>query len=63
MTPGILILIQIYMEATKESFSYLFINLTQECDPKLKCLSYSFDLIGKVNVYIVEGQRYRKDVG
>ena len=29
MTPGNLILVQIYMEATKMPFSYLFINLTQ----------------------------------
>ena len=33
ITPGNLILVQIYMEATKIPFSYLFINLTQECDP------------------------------
>ena len=30
MTPGNLILVQIYMEATKMPFSYLFIKLTQE---------------------------------
>merc|ERR1711954_188732 len=63
MTPGNLILVQIYMEATKGPFSYLFINLTQECDPKMKYLSHLFDNLGRVNVYIVEGQRYRKDVG
>ena len=51
------------MEATKGPFSYLFINMTQECDPKFKCLSHLFDIIGMVNVYIVEGQRYRKEVG
>ena len=51
------------MDATKGPFSYLFINLTQECDEKFKFLSHLFDNIGRVNVYIVEGQRYRKDVG
>jgi len=30
ITPGNLSLVNIYMEATKEPFSYLFINLTQE---------------------------------
>ena len=58
-----MILIQIYMEATKGTFRYLFINLTQKCDPKFKYLSYLFDIIWRINVYIVEGQRYRKDVG
>merc|ERR1711954_428523 len=32
MTTGNNILVQIYMDATKGPFSYLFINLTQECD-------------------------------
>ena len=31
MTPGNLILVNIYIEATKSPFSYIFINLTQEC--------------------------------
>ena len=30
---------------------------------KVKYSSYLFDIIGRVIVYIVEGQRYRKDVG
>merc|ERR1711954_186459 len=63
MTPGNMILVQIYMDATKGPFRYLFINLTQECDPKMKYLSHLFDNLGRVNVYIVEGQRYRKDEG
>ena len=63
MTPGNIILVQIYIEATKGPFSYLFINLTQECDEKFKFLSHLFDNIGRVNVYIVEGQTYRKEVG
>merc|ERR1712081_68298 len=57
-----MILVQIYMDATKEPFTYLFINLTQECDERFKYLSHLFDNIGRVNVYIVEGQRYRKNV-
>ena len=46
MTPGNLILVQIYMEATKIPFSYLFINLAQECDPRVKniFLIYSISL-------------------
>ena len=63
MTPGNMILVQRYIEATKGPFSYLFINLTQECDEKFKFLSHLFDNIGRVNVYIVEGQTYRKEVG
>merc|ERR1711954_637307 len=63
MTPGNMILVQIYMDATKGPFSYLFINLTQECDERFTYLSHLFDNIGRVNVYIVEGQRYRKEVG
>merc|ERR1711954_77769 len=63
MTPGNNILVQIYMDATKGPFSYLFINLTQECDEKFKFLSHLFDNIGRVNVYIVEGQTYRKELG
>merc|ERR1711867_30129 len=35
MTPGNLILVNIYLEATKWTFSYLFINLTQECNPSV----------------------------
>merc|ERR1711954_164972 len=63
MTPGNLILVQIFMEATKGPFSYLFINLTQECDPKMKYSSDLFDNLGRINVYKVEGQRYRMDIG
>ena len=45
MTPGNLILVQIYMEATKMPFSYIFINLRQECNPRVKYLSdYSISL-------------------
>ena len=56
MTPGNLILVQIYMEATKMPFSYLFINLTQECDPRVKYLSNLFNEF--VNVYQVDGNNF-----
>ena len=42
ITPGSLHLINMYIEATKEPFSYLFINLTQECPPDVKYLSQFF---------------------
>ena len=50
MTPGNVILVQIYMEAIKGQFSYLFINQTQEYDPRFKFLSHLFDITGRVNV-------------
>merc|ERR1712148_37583 len=43
ITPGSLHLINIYIEATKDPFSYVFINLTQECDPNVKYLSQLFN--------------------
>ena len=43
LTPGSLDLVEIYKEATKNPFSYLLINLTQECDPSVKYLSHVFD--------------------
>ena len=58
MTPGNMILVQIYMEATKGPFSYLFINLTQECDPKMKYLSDLFE--DYVTVFVVNGTRFNK---
>ena len=51
LTPGSLELINIYMEATKDPFSYLFINLTQECLPQVKFLSKLFDNDNSVKVY------------
>ena len=42
ITPGSLHLIKMYIEATKDPFSYLFINLTQECPPEVKYLSQFF---------------------
>ena len=52
LTPGSLDLIDIYTEATKNAFSYLFINLTQECQSHVKYLSSLFDSDNSVKVYV-----------
>ena len=52
LTPGSLELINIYSEATKDPFSYLFINLTQECDESVKYLSHLFDYDHSVTCYL-----------
>ena len=57
MTPGNLILVNIYLEATKWPFSYLFINLTQECNPSVKYLS---NLFNGIQAYIPIGKTFRK---
>ena len=44
------------MEATKMLLSYLFINLTPECDPRVKYLSDLFNQF--INVYVVDGNNY-----
>ena len=51
LTPGSLNLIEIYKEATKNPFSYLLINLTQECDPKVKYISDVFNENHSLKVY------------
>ena len=51
LTPGSLSLIEIYKEATKNPFSYLLINLTQECDPSVKYLSHVFNENHSLKVY------------
>ena len=56
LTPGSLDLINIYMQATKDPFSYLFINLTQECQPQVKYLSKLFDYDNSVRVYCADFQ-------
>ena len=43
MTPGKMQLISYYVEATKLPFSYLFLNLTQECPRQVKFLSHLFN--------------------
>ena len=55
--PGNMILVQIYMDATKTPFSYLFINLTQECDANVKFIS---DIFNDLCVYIPDGRTFKK---
>lgn len=52
MTPGSMELQHIYKYATTEPFSYLFINVTQECIPELKYLGNLFKSVGVVEVYV-----------
>ena len=54
ITPGSLDLIEIYKKATKSPFSYLIINLTQECEPNVKYLSHLFNDDHSVQVYLLE---------
>jgi len=51
LTPGKRGLLPIYEEATKDPWSYLFIDLTQECPPAVKYTSHLFDENGVVRVY------------
>ena len=51
MTPGKMELVTYYTEATKHPFSYLFINLTQECEYQVKYLSYLFNTPHTVQSY------------
>ena len=53
LTPGSLSLIEIYKEATRSPFSYLFINLTQECDSNVKYISHVFDENHSLKVYLL----------
>ena len=53
LTPGSLELVDVYMEATKDPFTYLFINLTQECPPKVKYLSRLFDWDHSCKVWVI----------
>ena len=48
-------LLRLEMEATEDPFSYLFINLTQECQPQVKYLSKLFD-------YIFESESFVKSL-
>ena len=51
MTPGNMVLVDIYQDATERPFTYLFINLTQECDAEVKYLSNLFD--GTIYIYML----------
>ena len=52
LTPLNLELLEIYAKATTEPYSYLFINLTQECDESIKFLSHLFDYDHYVKCYV-----------
>ena len=60
LTLGSLDLIDIYIQATKDPFSYLFINLTQECQPQVKYLSKLFYYDHSVRVYRLDKSRKMK---
>ena len=53
MTPGQPYLKMIYASATEDPFSYLFINVTQECKPAVKFLSHLFNENNIVRAYVV----------
>ena len=56
LTPIGLDLLDIYTKATKDPFSYLLINLTQECSEDLKFISHLFDYDHYVKTYVKKGQ-------
>ena len=53
ITPKTLELLDIFKESTKEPFSYLMINLTQECIPQLKYFSELFRADHVVKVFVL----------
>ena len=52
LTPISLDLLEIYTKATKDPFTYLLINLTQECNEDVKFLSHLFDYDHYVKTYV-----------
>ena len=52
ITPGKMNLVNIYADATKNPFSYLLIDMTQEGKPEVKYLSHLFEKDLIVNTYI-----------
>ena len=61
MTPGNRELVKYFQLATRNAFSYLFINLTQECDQRVKYLSNLFSTPNTVTVYNENKERKLKD--
>ena len=51
MTPGKKELLNYYTEATKDPYSYLWIDLTQECKPAVRYLSHLFNTLHRVRAY------------
>ena len=52
LTPGNMDLIYIYKLASRDPFSYLFINLTQECLDEVKYLSHLFNDNYSIKTYV-----------
>ena len=52
ITPKTLELLDIYQKATKDPYSYVLINLTQEALPQLKYISNIFTKAHVLNVYV-----------
>lgn len=57
ITPGSLHLTSIYREATKDPFSYLFINLTQEAQTEVKFVSHLLDRDHILIAYVEQPSR------
>ena len=53
ITPKTLDLVNIYQKATQKPYSYIFINLTQECIPQLKYLSDLFSQNHIIHAYVL----------
>ncbi len=53
ITPKSLELLDIYKKATQKPYSYIFLNLTQECIPQLKYISDIFANDNIVKVYVL----------
>ena len=51
MTPGKKELLKYYTEATKDPYSYLWLDLTQECKPAVRYLSHLFNKLHRVRAY------------
>ena len=51
MTPGKMDLVNYYEKATEKPFTYLFINLTQQCQEQVRFLSHLFDKPHVVRTY------------
>ena len=63
MTPGSVELISYYKLATSDPFSYLFINLTQECRNEVKYLSHLFKETHHVTAYLNNTSKKLTDGG
>lgn len=53
ITPKTLELVDIFKRATEKPYSYIFINLTQECIPQLKYISAIFESVHNVKVFVL----------